>query len=79
MQHPKITCVKLLFSGKEYKTPNYKKTQWKISNKVKIKNKDLTIDIHYLREKKFVKEEKELLTEICNQLKSIFEFKLIWI
>ena len=76
---PKITCVRLSFNGKEYKTSNYINTQWKISNKVKIKNKNLVIDIHYLRKKTFLKEEKELLTEICNQLKSIFEFKLIWI
>ena len=78
MLHPKIICVRLSFNGKEYKTSNYKNTQWKISNKVKIKNKNLIIDIHYLRKKTFLKEEKELLTEICNQLKSIFEFKLIW-
>ncbi len=77
MQNPKIVCVKLSFNGKIYKTSNYKNTLWKISNKINIKNTHLSIDVHYLKKKSFLREEKELLIEICNHLKSIFEYKLL--
>jgi len=79
MQYPKISCVKLIFNGNVYKKPNYENTTWKISNKVITNGKELIIDIHYLRKKPFLIEEKMLLTEISNQLKSIFKFKLVWV
>ncbi len=39
----------------------------------------LAIDIHYLEDQTFFKEEEDLLEEILQQLKAIFDLKLTWI
>ena len=49
------------------------------SLKVSIKEKMLAIDIHYLEDQTFFKEEEDLLEEILQQLKAIFDLKLTWI
>jgi K+-sensing histidine kinase KdpD len=78
-QVPTLVCVKITFDGKEYKTSNYKRSQWKLSKGILIKQRELTIDIHYIEEKPFLKEEENLLEEILKQLKAIFDLKLSWI
>jgi len=75
---PPITCTKITFGNKEYKTDNFIITPWNISESVLIGDKDFIIDIHYLENKPFLIEERDLLKEIIRQLKAVFEFKLIW-
>lgn len=77
-QFPEITCVRISFDNKEYKTANFKETPWNISDKILIKDKKLKIDVHYLENKSFFEEEENLLKEIIGQLKAVFEFRLIW-
>lgn len=77
--YPELTCVKIIFNGNEYKTRNYKSTPWKISSNVLVHDKDLIIDMHYLEDIPFRKEERDLLKEITDQLKVLFELKLTWI
>lgn len=78
-QIPTLICAKITFDGKVYKSTNYKNSPWKLSKKVLIKEKELAIDIHYIEEQKFLKEEENLLEEILHQLKAIFDLKLTWI
>lgn len=76
-QFPDITCSRIVFDGKEFTTSNYKKTPWNLSTNDLIKDKELSISVHYLEKKSFLEEEKKLLKKIAEQLKAIFEFKLI--
>lgn len=78
-QHPKKTCVKIWFNEKTYMTENYQKTPWQISNKVKISNKELTIYVNYLDELSFLDMEKDLIKEVSEELRAVFEFKLEWL
>lgn len=77
--YPELACVKIVFNGNEYKTKNFKPTPWRISREVLVHNKHLVIDMHYLENVPFRKEEIELLEEITDQLRVIFELKLTWI
>ena len=74
---PDMICSRIVFDKKEYLTDNYKKTPWKLTVKNLIKDKELSISVHYLEEKPFLEEEKNLLEKIAEQLKAIFEFKLL--
>lgn len=78
-QFPELICVKITFDGKVYKTSNFTHSSWKLSKYVSIKEKELTIDIYYIEEQNFLKEEEDLLEEILHQLKAIFDLKLSWI
>jgi K+-sensing histidine kinase KdpD len=78
-QVPKLICAKITFDGKTYQTPNFKHSPWKLSKAISIKEKELAIDIHYIEEQNFLKEEEALLEEILKQLKAIFDLKLTWI
>jgi len=76
---PKLICAKVSFDGKIYKTPNFKNSPWKLSKVISIQEKELTIDVHYIEEQSFLKEEEALLEEVLKQLKAIFDLKLAWI
>jgi K+-sensing histidine kinase KdpD len=78
-QVPKLVCAKITFDGKIYKTSNFTNSPWKLSKSVSVKEKELAIHIHYIEEQSFLKEEEELLEEILQQLKAIFDLKLTWI
>ena len=75
---PDITCAKITFDQKEYKTDNFTHTPWNISDSVMIRNKNLKIEIHYLENKPLLIEARDLLKEIVRQLRAVFEFKLVW-
>jgi len=81
-QYPKITCVRITFEGKEYKTENFKKTIWKLSKDIKIHKKIVgTLEVFYLEERPeadvgpFLKEEKDLITIIAERLGSFIDRK----
>ena len=73
MQYPDITCARIKFDDKEFKTDNYRNTEWKLSSKILINGKDCTLEILYLEEKPFLDEEASLIKEIINRLKNIIE------
>lgn len=75
-QIPELICARIFFWNREYKTQNYQETPWKISSSCFIGNKELIINVYYLEERKFIKEEEVLLKKIRDQLKSLLEFKL---
>ena len=74
-----LASVQIKFGFNIFKTPNYKNTPWKLSNCSIIKDRELDINVCYLKEKNFLKEEEKLLKKIRNQLKSILLLKLDWI
>ncbi len=76
-QFPEITCTKIIFNKKEYKTTNFKESKWKLTSKAKLNGKLIEIEVFYLEENFFLKEEANVLDEIVNRLKSIIEYKII--
>ena len=79
MQFPKICKIKVLFNDKLYQIEKFNPTSWYISKAISIQNKKLKIYIYYLEKNVFFKEERKLLKNITNLLKSVFQFKLIYI
>jgi len=77
----KILYLKLLivFNHKNYLTSHFSDTPWKISDKIKINNKKLLIEVYYSENKSFLKEEQDLLKKILVQIKAFFELKLGWL
>ncbi|MFX1338705.1 MAG: PAS domain-containing protein [Promethearchaeota archaeon] len=78
-QFPDITCAKIVFNEKEFKTNNYEQTPWSLSHQAMIKEKKLLLEVKYLEDKPFLDEEKDLLEEIMGQLKVVLLYKLEWI
>ena len=81
-QYPDITCSRIVFDGKDFKTDDFKMTDWKLSSDIFFKDKKVgAIEVFYLEEKPqlfagpFLKEEKKLLDVIAEQLKNIVEKK----
>jgi len=79
LQYPDITCAKIVFNGKEFKTNNYKQTPWSLKHKTTVKDKKLILEVNYLENKPFLNEEKDLLEEITGELKLVLLYKLEWI
>jgi len=79
-QYPQITGSKITLGDKEYKTENYKDTQWKLSSDL-IVNKKIAgkIEVCYLEKKPesdigtFLHEERILLDDIAERLGRIIE------
>ncbi|MBC8228587.1 PAS domain S-box protein [bacterium] len=79
-QYPDITCARIAFDGKEYRTDKCTideciETEWEISSDIKVhKEKVGTITVRYIEEKPevneapFLKEERELLNAIADML-----------
>lgn len=78
-EFPELVTARIIFDGREYKPRNFTTSAWSISSKTLIKDKELVLELYYKEQKSFLKEEEELLNEIANQLKAIFEFKLFWV
>jgi len=81
-QYPDVTCARVVFENKEFKTHNFRITKWKQSADVRVYGKTAgTIEVYYLEEKPefdevpFLKEERNLLDAIAERLGSITEHK----
>ncbi len=73
--YPEITCARILFDDTEFKTDNFKKTQWKQSADIKISGQNRgAVEVYYLREcpqldeGPFLKEERNLINGIAETL-----------
>jgi PAS domain S-box-containing protein len=69
MEFPSLANVIIRVKEKEYKTQNFKKTDWKISNKVVEGEIDLSIKVYYQENRYFVSEKIDLIEEIAFKLK----------
>ena len=74
-QFPDKTCARIIYSDKEYLTPNFQESKWKLSNYETIRDKLLKLEAYYIEEKEFLEEEIYLLNDVLNRLKNILEQK----
>ena len=79
-QYPEITCAKISLGGQEYKTKNFKETDWKQSCDIFVNGQRVgAVDICYLEEKPcidegpFLKEERLLIDAIAERIGHITE------
>ncbi|MBW2203310.1 MAG: PAS domain S-box protein, partial [Deltaproteobacteria bacterium] len=83
-QYPEITCSRIVMTDKEYKTKNFKETEWKQSSEIFVTGNQIgTLEVFYLEEKPeiyegpFLKEERNLIDEIADRLRMIIERKQV--
>lgn len=76
-QYPEMAVARIKFGGKEYKTHDFKETQWKLSqNFLTINGKTGEIEVCYLQKFKdcdigpFLSEERELIDNLTGILRS---------
>ena len=81
-QDPEITCARLIFRDKEFRTENFKETNWRHAEDIRGYDKEIgALEVYYLKERPerdeapFLKEERNLLTIIAKQLGHIIERK----
>jgi light-regulated signal transduction histidine kinase (bacteriophytochrome) len=81
-QYPQITCARITVNGKEFKTDNFKVTEWKQSSNIEVKGKKLgALEVYYLKEKPeidegpFLKEERHLIESLVLMLGEVAESK----
>ncbi|MBA7681572.1 Adaptive-response sensory-kinase SasA [subsurface metagenome] len=79
-QYPEVACAQLNIDGKEFKTANYRETEWKQSADIKVKGiKAGMLEIGYLEERPasdegpFLKEERALIDAVAERLGRITE------
>jgi PAS domain S-box-containing protein len=81
-QYPEITCARITFDDKEYKTGKFRATVWKQSSDIKVKGKTRgSLEVYYLEEKPkiyegpFLKEERALIEGLSTTLSEMAERK----
>lgn len=79
-EYPEITCSRIILEGKEYKTENFRETEWKQSSGIFVHGEQVgTLEVYYLEEKPeidegpFLKEERNLINSITERLGHIIE------
>jgi len=79
-QHPEISCARVIFGDKGFKTDNFKATEWVQSASISIKGqKKGTVEVYYLEarpeidEGPFLKEESLLIKAVAERLGRITE------
>jgi PAS domain S-box-containing protein len=81
-QYPEVTCARIILDGQEYKTENFKETNWKQTSSIFVHGEEGgTIEVNYLEEKPeidegpFLKEERDLIDAIAERLGKTIELK----
>ncbi|MEI6125787.1 MAG: transporter substrate-binding domain-containing protein [Pseudomonadota bacterium] len=74
-QYPEITCAKIRLQEREYKTPNFKETTWRMDSPIEVDGKQYgELYVYYLEEKPecdegpFLKEERLLINAVAERL-----------
>ena len=80
LQHPEITCSRILLENKEFKTENSRETDWKQPSEIIVHGTRMGfLEICYLKEKPeigeepFLKEERNLINAVAERLGHIIE------
>ncbi len=78
--HPEITCARITFGAKEFKTDNFQETKWKMSADIIVQNKPIgLLEICYLNEMPirdegpFLKEELSLINATAWRIGKVIE------
>ncbi len=81
-QYPEITCARITFGGKEFKTNNFKTTEWKQSADINVNGCEKgSVEVYYLEKRPeaeegpFLKEEADLINNIARMLSETAERK----
>jgi len=81
-QYPDITCARIVFKDKEFKTNEFKVSNWRQSANINMHGRKAGfIEVHYLEEKPrsyegpFLKEERDLIEAIAQRLGRVAERK----
>jgi len=79
-QYPEITCARILFDGKTYKSRVFKASKWRQSSRILIYNEPMgEVEVVYLEERPpedegpFLKEERDLLNAIAVRISRFIE------
>ncbi len=76
-QTPDITYARIIYEDMEYKTKDFKESNWKLATNIEINKKPMDIEVYYHIDKvQFLKEEEYLIKEIGKRLKTIIEKKI---
>jgi PAS domain S-box-containing protein len=82
-QYPDVTCANIILEDKEFKTLNFKESQWKLVHDIHVHGeRSGKVIVCYLEEKPdcdegpFLKEEKSLLRAVAERLGRVVERKL---
>jgi len=74
-QYPEITCARILFDGKTYKSRGFNSSKWRQSSRILMYNEPMgEVEVFYLEERPpedegpFLKEERLLLDAIAEQI-----------
>ncbi len=81
-QYPEIACARITIDGKEFRTSNYRESEWEQSAGIKVRRaKAGEVEVNYLEERPevhegpFLKEERLLIDAIAEQLGNTIERK----
>ena len=81
-QYPEVTCARIILEGEELRTENFRETTWKQSSDIVVHGQRVgTLEVCYLEERPesdegpFLKEERNLINAIAEQLERIIERK----
>jgi len=79
-RYPEIACARILIGEREFRTENFKESDWRQSEPVKVNNKTIgRIDVFYLTKKPdvdegpFLKEERMLLITVAERLGRVIQ------
>ena len=79
-QYPDITCARIIVDSQEYKTKNFKETEWKQASDIFVNNNKVgLVEAYYLEktpefdEGSFLKEERYLINAMTERLGKEFE------
>ncbi|MBN1383515.1 MAG: response regulator [Elusimicrobia bacterium] len=83
MQDPELTCSRIIFNKKEYKTKNFKETKWKSYQDILVRGKKKgVVEVYYLKKRlknskdQFFKEEKKIIDGVSKITSAYIERKL---
>ena len=81
-KHPENTCAKIQLKGQEFRTQNFKKTKWQMTENISLNGDSIgTVEVYYKgdvghgKEGPFLEEEKRVLKVIAERLAEIIEHK----
>ncbi len=79
-QYPEITCAQITLEDQGFKTDNFRETVWKQTSDIRVHGRRVgTLEVYYLEERPeskegpFLKEERDLINAIAEQLGRIID------
>jgi len=79
-KYPDIACARILWNDREFKTPNFAATNWRLARELLIKGQSFgKLEVYYLDQRPemgegpFLKEERSLINEIAERLGKMIE------